>query len=195
MPSTIIHTEVGYYLSRKINISSYDYYLGVIAPDSPNLEGFAEKNIRWKSHQRDSNYTTWKNNIKVFYNENKNNYSKDFLIGYYIHILTDIIYDESLYLKVRNEITKENTLNEAHEIMRKDMDNYSFNEINIIENILKSSSKSYDILNINKDQLSKFKEKVINNFSKKNKSVYINDTIINELNKKVYEELVNELDF
>ena len=58
VPSIIIHEEVGYYLSDKINKNSYEYYLGILAPDAVNLEGFAEEKERWTSHIRKQ---LWKN--------------------------------------------------------------------------------------------------------------------------------------
>ena len=44
MPNTVIHEEVGYYLSSKLNKNSYEFYLGLMAPDAVNYEKFATKN-------------------------------------------------------------------------------------------------------------------------------------------------------
>ena len=52
MPNTVIHEEVGYYLSSKLNKNSYEFYLGLMAPDAVNYEKFATKNERWTSHLR-----------------------------------------------------------------------------------------------------------------------------------------------
>lgn len=186
MPSTIIHEEVGFYLSKKLNINSYDYYLGLLAPDAPNLESFASKEERWTAHQRDKDYEKWYNNAKKFYKNNKDNFNKDFLIGYYIHIITDIAYDNILYKQVREEIEKENMNEDGHTIMTKDMNNYYFKEIELIKDILSKSNKSYDILNISKDKLNKFKIKCLNNFTNKNTSVFITKDVIDKLNEKVF---------
>ena len=43
MPNVMIHEEVGYYLSKKLNKNSYNYFLGIIAPDAPNTYGFGKK--------------------------------------------------------------------------------------------------------------------------------------------------------
>lgn len=43
MPSLIIHQKIGYEISKKLLLNSYDYYLGIIAPDAPNVDGFAPK--------------------------------------------------------------------------------------------------------------------------------------------------------
>lgn len=186
MPNIMIHEEVGSFISKRIHINSYEFFLGLLAPDSVNYNGFAEKEIRWTSHQRKKDLQEWKDYLNNFYIREKNNYPKDFIIGYYIHILTDIIYDEFLYAKVKEKILKDNfKQEEAHEIMGQDMNKYYFPEIEEIKEILKSNNNSYDILNINKDLLLKWKEKQINNFNNKNSSKYITEDIITILNEEV----------
>lgn len=189
MPSTIIHEEVGVYISKKINITSYDYYLGILAPDTPNLEGFAPKEERWQAHQREKDYDKWYEKSYNFYKNNKDNYNKDFIIGYYIHIITDIVYDELLYEEVKSEIKKKSEKEDPHDIMRNDMDNYYFNEIEKIKDVLESNNNSYDILNISKNKLIKFKIKCLNNFSKHNNSLFITEKVINKLNEEVYKKV------
>ena len=189
MPTIMIHEEVGYYLSKELNISSYDFYLGLLAPDSPNLEGFAPKEERWQAHQRRKDYKEWRQALKEFYQKEKTNYPKDFLLGYIIHVLTDIIYDEFFYLKVREEIEKEYSRDDSHNIMRNDMSMYYFKEIEEITELLKNKNNSYDILNISKETLLKWKEKTISLFPKENTSIYQTKEIIQKLNQKVLEEL------
>lgn len=194
MPNIMIHEEVGYFVSKRIHINSYEFFLGLLAPDSVNYNGFAAKEIRWTSHQRKKDLQEWKDNLNNFYIKEKNNYPKDFIIGYYIHILTDIIYDEFLYAKVKEKILKDNfKQKEAHEIMGQDMNKYYFSEIEEIKEILKSNNNSYDILNINKDLLLKWKEKQINNFNNKNNSKYIDEDVINVLNNEVYKRITTIL--
>ena len=192
MPNVMIHEEVGYFLSNKLNKNSYNYYLGLLAPDSPNTYGFGKKEDRWLAHQRRKDYNEWRNSIKEFYNQEKNNYNEDFLLGYYIHILTDIIYDDFLYLKVREEILKDGySLEESHDIMRNDMDKYYFNEIEEIKNILSKENETFEINGINKELMSKWKDKVLEEFTNKNESIYITKELINTLNELVYKEVSN----
>lgn len=190
MPNVMIHEEVGNFLSKKLKINSYDFYLGLLAPDSPNTYGFGKKEDRWLAHQRKKDYNEWRQSLKEFYELEKNNYNKDFILGYYIHILTDIIYDDYLYLKVREEILKDNySLEESHDIMRNDMDKYYFNEIEDIKDILKSDNSTYEINGINVELMSKWKEKVLSTLNNNNTSVYITKEVINTLNELVYKEL------
>ena len=192
MPNVMIHEEVGYFLSNKLNKNSYNYYLGLLAPDSPNTYGFGKKEDRWLAHQRRKDYNEWRNSLKEFYNQEKNNYNEDFLLGYYIHILTDIIYDDFLYLKVREEILKDGySLEESHDIMRNDMDKYYFNEIEEVKNILSKENETFEINGINKELMSKWKDKVLEAFTNKNESIYITKELINTLNELVYKEVSN----
>lgn len=192
MPNIMIHEEVGHYLSKKINKNSYNFFLGLLAPDSPNTYGFGKKEDRWLAHQRRKDYNEWRNSLKEFYEKEKNNYDEDFLLGYYIHILTDIVYDDFLYLKVREEILKDNhTLEESHDIMRNDMDKYYFKEIEDIKAILNKDNTTYEINGISKELMSEWKEKVLKEINNKNESIYITQEIIDTLNELVYKELSN----
>ena len=192
MPTIMIHEEVGYYLSKKLNISSYDYYLGLLAPDAPNIEGFAPKEERWLAHQRRKDYQEWRQALKEFYQREKNHYPKHFILGYIIHVLTDIVYDDYIYLKVRDTIEKEYSREDSHNIMRNDMEKYYFHEIENIQELLKENHISYDILNISKETLLKWKEQVIESFPKENTSIYQTDSVIQKLNEQVLKELREE---
>lgn len=194
MPNIMIHEQVGYFISKKLNISSYDYYLGLLAPDTPNLEGFGIKEERWTSHVRMKDLNEWKINLNNFYKKEKNNYPKDFLLGYYIHILTDIIFDDILYKKVRKEIMNDNYSKEtSHDIMRDDMDKFYFNEIEEIKKILKENNFAYNILNNNKENILKWKNKQLNNLTNKNTSKYITEDIIKTLDEEVLNEINNNI--
>lgn len=103
MPSTTIHEKVGYEIGKKLNVTSYDYYLGLLAPDAPNLNGFAPKEERWPAHIRRKDLKEWRKALQNFYISNIKNYNKEFLLGYYIHILTDIIFDDYYYKDIRKK--------------------------------------------------------------------------------------------
>lgn len=190
----MIHEKVGDYISRKIGMNSYDYYLGLLAPDTPNLEGFGPKEERWMAHQRKKDLDEWRDSLQNFYNKEKENHSKDFLLGYYIHILTDIIYDDFIYKKVRKVIEEKYSREESHNKMREDMDHYYFEESERIKEILNQETTSYNILNIEKEKLHKWKEKEINKWPSTNTSTYITEEVIEELQEKVYEELKNKIE-
>lgn len=190
MPNIMIHEEVAYFLSKKINKNSYNYFLGVLAPDAPNTYGFGKKEDRWLAHQRKKDYNEWRKSLKEFYQKEKNNYEEDFLLGYYIHILTDIVYDDFIYLKVREKIIEDGySMEESHDIMRNDMDKYYFKEISDIKEILNKENTTYEINGISKELMGKWKDKTLNELSNVNESRYISDDVINTLNELVYKEL------
>lgn len=191
MPNIMIHEKIGYELSKQLNTNSYDYYLGLLSPDTPNLYGFGPKEERWKSHVRKKDLNEWRKSLKDFYINNKENYNKNFLLGYIIHILTDIIFDDYFYLDIRKEIIKNNNCDndKAHIIMRQDMNKYYFNEFEDIKRILSSSNNSYSILNNTKDNILKWKNLNIEVNITNNTSEYIDEKIINDLVDKVLKEL------
>ena len=189
MPNTVVHEEVGYYLSKKLDTSSYEFYLGLMAPDAVNVEHFANKQERWTSHVRDKDLNIWKENLKKFYKEEKNKTNNDFLLGYTIHILTDIVYDEYFEEKIHKEILKNNQEKDYWYIKWSDMDKYSFKEQSTINTILLKNNNYIEIKNITKEKLLKWKEKYLKNQSNLNKSLYFNQKIIDNLNIRVEEEL------
>ena len=195
MPNIRIHEEVAYIYTR--NHPEYDnkyFYLGVLAPDSPNLNGFGTKEERWTAHQRDKDYNKWKENIINFYIDNKDKYNKYFIFGYLFHVITDIIYDEKYYLDVREVILKDNiSLEDSHQIMRQDMDYYGskFKEFDYIKKQLLELNEYFEILNIKKEQLEKWTKLNLIDMPIK-ESKYINKNIVSDLEKDV-EMLVDSL--
>lgn len=194
MPNIRIHEQVAYiYANKYKEYLNKEFFLGVLAPDSPNLEGFAEKEERWTAHQRKKDLNKWLDKIINFYNTNKSNYNKYFIYGYLFHVITDIVFDEKYYLKVRDKIINDNNLvEESHNIMRNDMDNYgtTVKEYNIVINYLNEITEFYDILNIDKELLRKWKDKNCKQEEIK-QSKYIDLELIKELELDV-EEVLNK---
>ena len=188
MPNIRIHEEVAYLYTRKHK--EYDnkyFYLGVLAPDTPNLFGFGPKEERWEAHQRKKDLNEWENKIKKFYNDNKDKYNKYFIFGYLFHVITDIVYDRDIYLKVRKKILEDNiSLEESHQVMREDMDNYgsNFKEFDYIKNQLLEITEYYDILNIKKENLKLWTSLNLEEQPIK-EAKYINKEIIDILLEKV----------
>ena len=194
MPSINIHLEVGYLLSKKLNQNSYNYYLGLIAPDSPNLYGFGPKEERWNAHVRRKDLLEWRESLKDFYYKEKDNYPIDFLLGYFIHILTDIVYDDFFYKQVKNKILEDSILEEdAHNTMREDMKKYYFEELEEIKNILLKANTTYEINSISKEKMLLWKEKCIQEFPSRNDSKYIKKEMIHLLTNTVYQEYLESI--
>ena len=192
MPNIRIHEEVAYLYTRKHrDFDNKYFYLGVLAPDTPNLNGFAPKEERWTAHQRDKDYNEWERKIKKFYIENKDNYNKYFIFGYLFHVITDIVYDRDIYLDVREKILEDNiSLEDSHNVMRKDMDYYgtNFKEFDYIKDQLIKIDEYYDILNIKKDKLEEWTIKNLKD-EEIHDSKYINKETINRLLNSVEQSL------
>ena len=193
MPITNIHEEVALNISKQINyLDTKDFYLGNYAPDSPNLKSLAEKSLRWTAHQRRENRNDWRKSLRDFYNKEKNNYPKNFLLGYVTHILTDIIYDDFFYDDVTKQIKKDYpNEQDTHSIMGEDMSKYEYHSKykNKVEELLKEQDNFYNILNISKDMMFKYKEKVLNESKNTEKNIYITEELIKKLSDKVLIEL------
>ena len=195
MPTSVIHEIVGRKIATKYNyLDNYNFYLGNIAPDAVNLNGFAESKIRWEAHIRDANLSVWKNNAIKFYNDYKDSYDESFLKGYITHLFTDIIYDEKYYDRVVIPMVKINLQgHQAHLYMLKEMDAYGINneDYKYVTNVLKTSNNTYNIRNINNELLLGWKEKITNKELPNIKDEFIKDFIIDELTNSVLEELQN----
>lgn len=194
MPTVLIHEEVAYNIAKKYQeLDNKDFYLGALAPDSVNLNGFAPKEVRWTSHLRKENLDEWLEKVKEFYNENKNKYNKYFLLGYVLHIITDIVHDKYFYQNIRNEMTKDNiNENDQHPLLRKYMEEYSYLvENNHIRNYIKellNDHLGYNIRNIIKEDMISWKDLCLKEYQKDiipNK--YITKSHIIELTKKTEE--------
>ena len=194
MPTSVIHEIVGKKLTNKYKkLDNYNFYLGNIAPDSVNINGFAPKEERWFAHLRDKDLNIWKENIIDFYNTNKDKYEESFFIGYITHIMTDIIYDELFYDKVVKPMKKINLEgHEAHLYMLDEMNAYGINnvEYNEVLNCLKKNNNYYDIRNINKKIMEEWKLKIINQVLPSIKVEFITEEIINSLEYSVEKELI-----
>ena len=133
MPSIMFHELVGYKFAKKHK--KYDtklFYLGLMVPDAVNAYGFASKEKRWKVHFRDSNLDKWQENILKFYNDNINNYEKNYLVGYLVHVLTDIIcdriYQNKIYLELSEKGYSKDTAYKYYEEGIKKFENSNINE-------------------------------------------------------------------
>ncbi len=199
MPNICIHEIVGYKLSEKYKmLDNLDFYLGMLSPDAVNYRKFESKEIRWASHIRSKNLDKWQDDVIRFYYDNIEFYNKYFLLGYVIHIITDIIFDRDFYDKVKNNILSSGfSDDDAHQVMRDDMDKYSNN--NDIWNKMKEKiykiDRYYDILNVSKNMESRMIDVTLKK-TFVGDSVYINDDIIKQLTfkvEKVLEELIERI--
>lgn len=97
MPSTMIHLYVAKSACEKYSIiNKSEFYLGSIASDTVNLNGFASREDRYSAHFRDDNESVWIKNLDNFFENEKSDDEKknDFLRGLMLHNIVDIAWDE-----------------------------------------------------------------------------------------------------
>ena len=177
MPTPIIHLKIGYEYAK--NHKEYDnkqFYLGVIAPDAVNLNGFAEKEKRWGAHIRNKELDIWKKNITEFYENNKKNFDKNYIYGYLIHVLTDIYFDEKnpteLFPKIEDRVGCE----KIKEEYSNQMDLYERSQLSTewwkyVESHLKES-KAKTINNIEMKDIEAWKELILKIYNNKKVAQY-----------------------
>ena len=193
MPIISIHEEIALRITKKYkDLDTNDFYLGAMAPDSVNLEFFAPKEDRWTAHLRKKDLTDWRINLKKYYDRSKKNYSKEFLLGYITHILTDIIYDDLYYDDIKTLQLQNNVLEEfAHQEQGKDMENYSsiskYKEK--IKEKLKNIDKFYEILIITPKTMELFRDKELNKNYEVIEPTYFNEELLERITNSVIEEL------
>lgn len=103
MASTMIHIAVANELNKNLKRNSDKLLIGTIAPDiSKNI---GENKV--KSHFLDNKYTDIPN-LDKFLNKYGNYLNDDFVLGYYIHLLTDYLWFKYFMTEIsdKNIITK-----------------------------------------------------------------------------------------
>lgn len=97
MPSTMIHLVVAYSIRRTLCITcDGEFYLGAIAPDAVNLNGKADKELRYKAHLRSTDFSEWIKNVCDYAKNHRDLFisHRDYFSGFLTHILTDIAWDQ-----------------------------------------------------------------------------------------------------
>ena len=180
MPSAPIHLQVADLIEQNKNIPIADkkqFFLGAIAPDAVNLKGFAKKEQRYKVHFRLANLEHWKINVVSLYNRNLGSSGDDsFLLGYCVHLLTDIFWDEFVQpemLAGLSEVYGEKIKDDEFLKKAKWQELYRYN--NLVKNALWLSNakellaqaKTVDFEYISKEILSDYRDYLVNDYSDK----------------------------
>ena len=97
MASSMIHIAVANEINKKLNRDKSKLLIGTIAPDISKLIG----ETKIKSHFQDRNDNI--PNLDKFLNKYKENLNDDFVLGYYIHLLTDYLWFKYFMTEVKFE--------------------------------------------------------------------------------------------
>lgn len=88
------------------NLIPAQFYLGCIAPDSVNVNGFAPKATRWAAHLRSADLKEWYRNIRRFVEDKADYPDRSLLLGYAVHCITDIMWDERFHERVWTQMER-----------------------------------------------------------------------------------------
>lgn len=199
MPTILFHLKVASeYVKKNNKYDTNNFYLGMIAPDAVNAYGFASKEKRWGAHIRDKDLNKWKENVIEFYKRNIRCVEEDFLRGYCIHILTDIVMDEKYANSFRNQILEkgieEEKVYDYYEKAIYKYENSKLNEdwiISVVEKI--KSANIFEFNNISKQlQIDNIKYN-IDKYSKREyeEADFIKDDVVEDIIKEIQEILHN----
>lgn len=199
MPTILIHELIGYKFAKKHKeYDNKNFYLGLMVPDAVNAYGFASKDERWKAHYRDSDLNKWKENILFFYKENTKKIEASYLIGYFVHVLTDIIcdkiYKEDLY---PNLVDNGYNYDSAYEYYRKQIEKYENSNLNspwweYVKSQIQQGEK-IPINNISIQMIEDWIKYTLQKYEKRNfeETEYITDDfakkVLNEIEKTISE--------
>lgn len=95
------------------------YLVGVIAPDAVHASPNYTRTLKEKSHlfaegmvwgqvTKESEFHAWTNSIQKFCIHNRDKYNRDFLLGYIVHILTDVCSCRQIYAPFYTSLSKKN---------------------------------------------------------------------------------------
>ena len=98
MPLPMVHLGVAKCLSEKMNIDDLpSFYLGAIAPDGIyTREGFTREQ-KLRNHLIPEGRPRTVGDILDFLKDHRDLFDQSFILGYTVHVLTDQLYNESVY--------------------------------------------------------------------------------------------------
>lgn len=176
MPSTMVHLNVAILVAKKLQIDKSDYpqlLLGSICPDAVNLgEKLASENVRYEAHLRDKDYEKWLMNVKEFHNAQIHNIEDNLLLGFEIHILTDIAWDKlvqpKMYEAIKKILKEDNPKNIKWAVLD-DFDSYLLKKPNAeyLISLLGQADANQAINTINGELLTRYIDELKNEFENK----------------------------
>lgn len=198
MPGAITHLKAAHiYIERVGGIDNApQFYLGSVCPDSVNLNGHAPKEIRWPAHLRSGDLSVWESNAKRFYEENRNLYDSSYLLGYILHIITDIVWDREYDRPLCAMLHKSGVETENLKKMRwREIDGYELRQVGLdwhtemMDNLKRAEALSIGTLNHN--DISCWRTKIIEkDYNKDIVSSFVDDDFMDEFFNSVIENML-----
>lgn len=182
------------YKEKCILINSYeDFLLGSIAPDAVHMRENYTREIKDISHYRFNNKSDI-HHFDTFMDEFYTTENKDFLLGYLVHLLSDMIWYHSVRVPFKEKFTKSPVHNMSmNEAYYKDCEQleqlmyFEDNALQIIETLNKGKAYSLEDM-IDEKDVECWKEKVIFNYNNR-KDILVDTQYISEHN--IYDYIEN----
>ncbi|MDF2543731.1 MAG: hypothetical protein K0S47_3449 [Herbinix sp.] len=110
MPLPMVHLATAREYANETTdlLNCPEFYLGSISPDAIHMRQNILSSDKGVTHLF-AEGDLWKENVTGFIKQNKSKPNYNFILGYGIHILTDIIWNETLYRKFQHEYEKDAT--------------------------------------------------------------------------------------
>lgn len=200
MPSSMIHLNIAYSIGKKAGIKQDDMpslILGSVSPDAVNTGVIqAPKGIRYSAHLRDRDLKIWENNV-FEYAKNCNISDKAFLLGFVIHILTDIKWDELVQPSMLDKIKTKNLDKDPKSIKWETLiafDNLLLQKENRGEilDLLKLSDPEKEISTVTKEMLISYKNELCERYENQ-KAQGDTNTVLSVCDLELVENSVTEL--
>lgn len=109
MPLPMVHFKTAYSVLSSNTATDIDlpqYYVGSLAPDGVHSRKNYALSDRSKSHFEDKDISRWFDNIHCFLINHKTSIDFSFYLGYAVHIMTDIIWQENIFNRFHQEYQK-----------------------------------------------------------------------------------------
>ena len=171
MPNWKTHIEIAKRINNKLRFTNNEleeFMIGNILADINN--GFIVNNIS-SIHSHDYTHYEEDNGISYinFYNKYKDKLKEPIVLGYYIHLYTDYLWNNNFYTKIKNNA-------KFNEYTAEQLKRMKHNDFKLYNNLFSNNTIFiYDIDNIVK------KSKMINKISINSNDI---NEVINFLNKK-----------
>lgn len=142
MPSTVIHLCIAKQINKKFKFDEQLLYLGSIAPDISKFSNFS----KLKTHFSNQDYPD-EPIIKDFYKKYQNKFNDPFILGYFIHLIADDLWNKYIYAKnnsPKEVITKllyidyyslNKKLISEYQIDLSKLNNYDYNTLSQIDDL------------------------------------------------------------
>ncbi len=198
MPGAVTHLKAAHVFLEitGIPLNQPLFFLGSVSPDSVNINGHAPKSVRWPAHLRDADLAVWECNAKKFYEENSGKVNESYLLGYIMHIITDIVwdreYDGPLFaVMYKNGVPKD----ELKKSRWREIDGYELRQKNTdwLKNALENL-KQAEVVNIGTllcEDISVWRGKILEKkYDNDIVSRYINDDLMDSFFESVCENML-----